>query len=125
MSDMFSPVILVDDKPLTTFEDIFCKDQCVKEIINDNPKMPKDQCVKEIINDNPKMPIFLLGKAGAGKSTFCKHLTDLWSHPHNVTSQFKDASFFERFNFLFFVSFRFAGEESSILDMIKKTTILT
>ena len=106
VSDMFSPVILVDDKPLTTFEVIFCTDQCVKEIINDS-------------KDNPKMPIFLLGHAGAGKSTFCKHLTDTWSHPHNVTSQFKDACFLERFNFLFYVSFRFAGEESSILDMIK------
>ena len=103
VSDMFSPVILVDDKPLTTFEDIFCT----------------DQCVKEIINDNPKMPIFLLGNAGAGKSTFCKHLTDAWSNPPSATSQFKDACFLERFNFLFYVSFRFAGEESSILDMIK------
>ena len=103
VSDMFTPLILVDNEPLTTFKDIFCKDVCVKESVN--------EC--------PKMPIFLLGNAGAGKSTFCKHLTDMWSHPTSTASQFNDASFLERFKFLFYVSFRFATEESSILDMIK------
>ena len=67
----------------------------------------------------PKSPTFLLGKAGDGKSTFCKYLTNAWACPNGSTQQFLDANVLEQFKYLFFVSCRFAKEEESIFDMIE------
>ena len=61
--------------------------------------------------------IFLLGKAGAGKSTFCKHLADVWSND-KASPQFDEAEFLKKFRYLFSVSCRFAEASESIFDMI-------
>ena len=68
-------------------------------------------------NDILQKRVVLLGEAGAGKTTFSKHLTSVWcessTHP-----QFADISVLEQFHYFFYVSCRFAKKEESILDMI-------
>ena len=62
--------------------------------------------------------IFLLGKAGAGKSTFCTHVIDIWCSD-KVSPQFDDSEVLkQQFRFLFSVSCRFAEASESIFDMI-------
>ena len=103
VSKIFSPVILMDDKPLQSYKDMFFK----------------DRSVQEIDKDIPNVPIFLLGKAGTGKSTLCKHLTDAWSNKTNTPPQFSDVNVLQGFEFLFYVSCRFAKEKDSFFDMIE------
>ena len=62
--------------------------------------------------------IFLLGDAGAGKTTFCKHLTDEWCNP-TPNQQFDDVDVLQQYPFLFYVSCRFAEKNDTILEMIK------
>ena len=62
--------------------------------------------------------IFLLGDAGAGKTTFCKHLTDVWCNP-TPNQQFDDVDLLQQYPFLFYVSCRFAEKNETILEMIK------
>ena len=62
--------------------------------------------------------VILLGEAGAGKTTFCKHLTDVWCTP-STQPQFSDDTVIKQFKFFFYVSCRFAKEEDTVLDMIK------
>ena len=63
--------------------------------------------------------VVLLGEAGCGKSTFSKHLTNVWfeiaTHP-----QFSDVDSIKHFQYIFYVSFRFAEENDTIFDMITK-----
>ena len=61
--------------------------------------------------------IILFGKPGVGKTTFCKHLTDIWCNS-KVSPQFKDTEELKKFRQLFSVSCRFAGASESIFDMI-------
>ena len=103
MSKIFSPVILVDNKPLGSYKDMFFEDSDV----NENTKGGRS------------VPIFLLGKAGVGKSTLCKHLADAWANPINTPSQFTDANNLQQFKFVFYVSCRFAKEKDSIVEMIE------
>ena len=74
--------------------------------------------------------LFLLGEAGMGKTTFSKHLTDAWCSiiadescksslcTPAVLPQFVDIDVLKQFQYLFYVSCRFAGEKESIFDMI-------
>ena len=61
--------------------------------------------------------ILLAGEAGAGKTTFCKHLTDIWCDT-TTTSHLTDAMAIRKFHFLFYVSCRYANKEDRISDMI-------
>ena len=62
--------------------------------------------------------VILLGEAGAGKTTFSKHLTDLWCEPR-TQQQFADVTVIKEFRYFFYVSCRFAKEGDIIADMIK------
>ena len=94
--EIFTPVVLVGDnkEKLRSYKDLFYKE-----------------------NDLQKK-IMLLGKAGAGKTTLCAHLTDVWCNP-TAKGQFDDVDVLRRFQFLFHVSCRHAENKETILDMIK------
>ena len=61
--------------------------------------------------------VVLLGEAGCGKTTFAKHPTNAWfentAHP-----QFSDVDCIKQFQYVFYVSFRFAEKNETIMDMI-------
>ena len=61
--------------------------------------------------------VFLLGEAGAGKTTFCKHLTDVWCDT-KALPQFADQDVLKNFQYFFYVSCRFSDEKDTVLDMI-------
>ena len=99
MTDIFTPVVLVRDsedkkETLVSYNDLFYKEGVSQK------------------------KTILLGEPGAGKTTFLKHLTDVWC---NQTSkrQFDDVDVFQEYPFLFHISCRFAGKNETILDMIK------
>ena len=94
--DIFTPVVLVGDnkKTLVSYKELFYKEGALQ--------------TKSI----------LLGQAGAGKTTFCQHLADVWCNP-NSKRQFDDVDVLLQHQFLFYVSFRFAEKNETILDMIK------
>ena len=68
-------------------------------------------------NDVLQKRVVLLGEAGAGKTTFSKHLTDVWSGSTTLP-QFADVHVLKQFHYFFYVSCRFSNKEESILDMI-------
>ena len=61
----------------------------------------------------------LLGEAGAGKTTFCQHLVDVWSNPSS-RRQFDDVDIIKQFQFLFYISCRFATNNEDVVSMIEK-----
>ena len=61
--------------------------------------------------------VILLGEAGAGKTTFSKHLTDVWCKSTTLP-QDADVAVFKEFDYLFYVSCKFSNKEESIVDMI-------
>ena len=93
VSEIFSTAILAGDKQLRAYKEIFYKDGKLQN------------------------RVVLLGDAGRGKTTFCKHLTDIWQGSTSV-SQFCDIDVLTKFDYLFYVSCRFAKEEETILHMI-------
>ena len=104
VTEIFTPSILVCDeakqnqeeekyRKLGTFRDLFYKDDVLQK------------------------RVVLLGEAGAGKTTFSKHLTSVWCESSTLP-QFTDVSVLEQFHYFFYVSCRFANKEESILDMI-------
>ena len=104
VSQIFSPSILVCDgakqnkeeekyRKLGTYRDLFYN------------------------NDVLQKRVVLLGEAGAGKTTFSKHLTSVWCESSTLP-QFADVSVLKQFHYFFYVSCRFANKEDSILDMI-------
>ena len=104
VSEIFSPSILVCDgakqnkeeekyRKLGTYRDLFYN------------------------NDVLQKRVVLLGEAGAGKTTFSKHLTSVWCES-STHSQFADVSVLKQFHYFFYVSCRFANKKESILDMI-------
>ena len=104
VSQIFSPSILVCDgakqnkeeekyRKLGTYRDLFYN------------------------NDVLQKRVVLLGEAGAGKTTFSKHLTSVWCES-STHSQFADVSVLKQFHYFFYVSCRFANKKESILDMI-------
>ena len=68
-------------------------------------------------NDVLQKRVVLLGEAGAGKTTFSKHLTSVWCESSTLP-QFADVSVLKQFHYFFYVSCRFANKKDSILDMI-------
>ena len=104
VSEIFSPSILVCDgakqnkeeekyRKLGTYRDLFYN------------------------NDVLQKRVVLLGEAGAGKTTFSKHLTSVWCESSTLP-QFADVSVLKQFHYFFYVSCRFANKKESILDMI-------
>ena len=61
--------------------------------------------------------VILLGEAGCGKTTFAKHLTNVWFEKA-TPPQFSDVDRIKQFQYVFYVSFRFAEENETIMDMI-------
>ena len=104
VSEIFTPSILVCDEAKTNQEE---------------EKYRKLGTYRDLFynNDVLQKRVVLLGEAGAGKTTFSKHLTSVWcessTHP-----QFADVSVLEQFHYFFYVSCRFANKKESILDMI-------
>ena len=94
--DIFTPVVLfgVKRQKLVSYKDLFYKKGVLQK--------------KNI----------LLGKAGTGKTTFCKHLVDIWCNPTSKR-QFDDVDVLQQFHFLFYVSFRFAEKHETVLEMIR------
>ena len=94
--DIFTPVVLVGDnkKTLVSYKELFYKEGALQT------------------------KIILLGQAGAGKTTFCQHLADVWCNPKSKR-QFDDVDVLRQHQFLFYVSFRFAENNETVLDMIK------
>ena len=104
VSEIFTPSILVcDEAKQNQEEEKYRKLGTYRDLFYNNDILQKR--------------VVLLGEAGAGKTTFSKHLTDIWcessTHP-----QFADVSVLEQFHYFFYVSCRFAKKEESILDMI-------
>ena len=104
VSEIFTPSILVcDEAKQNQEEEKYRKLGTYRDLFYNNDILQKR--------------VVLLGEAGAGKTTFSKHLTSVWcessTHP-----QFADVSVLEQFHYFFYVSCRFAKKEESILDMI-------
>ena len=62
--------------------------------------------------------IMLLGEAGAGKTTFCQHLVDVWRNPSSKL-QFDDVDIIQQYQFLFYVRCRSVDKNQTVLEMIK------
>ena len=98
--DIFTPVILVGERKgdkkqrLESYNELFHKE---------GVKQKK---------------IMLLGEAGAGKTTFCKHLVDVWCNPSS-RRQFDDVDIIKQLQFLFYISCRFAESHETVLNMIE------
>ena len=101
MRDIFTPVILVGDR----------KDD----------KKQRLESYKELFHEKgvELKKIMLLGEAGAGKTTFCQHLVDVWSNPSS-RRQFDDVDIIKQFQFLFYISCRFATNNEDVVSMIEK-----
>ena len=68
-------------------------------------------------DDKLQRRVILLGEAGCGKTTFAKHLTNVWVEKA-TPPQFSDVDSIKQFQYVFYVSFRFAEENETIMDMI-------
>ena len=106
VSEIFTPSILVcDGAKQNQEEERYRNLGTYKELFYNNGILQKR--------------VVLLGEAGTGKTTFSKHLTDVWCKSSTLP-QFTDVdvSVLKQFHFFFYVSCRFANKEDSILDMI-------
>ena len=104
VSEIFTPSILVCDGAKQNQEEERYRDLgTYKELFYNNGILQKR--------------VVLLGEAGTGKTTFSKHLTDVWCESSTLP-QFTDVSVLKQFHYFFYVSCRFANTEESILDMI-------
>ena len=97
--DIFTPVILVGDR----------KGDNIQRLESYNELFHK-KGVKQ-------KRIMLLGEAGAGKTTFCQHLVDVWCNPSS-RRQFDDVDIIKQLQFLFYISCRFAESHETVLNMI-------
>ena len=91
-------MVLIDDKKQGSYKEMFYKD------------------------DELQRHVFLLGKAGEGKTTFSKHLTDVWCKP-TITLKFNHVEVLQQFQFLFYVSCRFATQHETLLDVVHNQLI--
>ena len=104
VSNIFTPAILIRDREKQTQEkEKFRNLETYRELFYKNDVLQK--CV------------ILLGEAGAGKTTFIKHLTNVWSEK-TTEPQFSDVDEVKQFQYFLYVSCRFAEEKETILDMI-------
>ena len=105
VTGIFTPAILICDREKETEEEETFKNLgTYRELFYENDVLQKR--------------VILLGEAGAGKTTFSKHLTDLWCEPR-TQQQFADVTVIKEFKYFFYVSCRFAKEGDIIADMIK------
>ena len=122
MSEIFTPSFLVDEEneKMKTFE----RHGSLREThLN---KLAGDQRLRSykklLYNGNElEKRVLLVGEAGAGKTTFCKHLTDMWcqiNHTNEECKQLEDVTVLKQFQYLFYISCRFAEEMETIFDMI-------
>ena len=93
VSEIFTPAILVGEENLSSYKEIFYKGDVLQK------------------------RVILLGEAGAGKTTFSKHITDVWCET-TMQTQFADVDVLKEFRYLFYISCRFAEEKETLLDMI-------
>ena len=127
MSEIFTPLILVDDQneKMETFE----RHGSLRETHSN--KLAGDQRLRSykklLYNGNElEKRVLLVGEAGAGKTTFCKHLTDMWCQMNHTNEeckppflqQLEDVTVLKQFLYLFYISCRFAEEKETIFDMI-------
>ena len=104
VSQIFSPSILVcDGAKQNKEEEKYRKLETYRDLFYNNDVLQKR--------------VVLLGEAGAGKTTFSKHLTSVWCES-SALPQFADVSVLKQFHYFFYVSCRFANKKDSILDMI-------
>ena len=104
VSQIFSPSILVcDGAKQNKEEEKYRKLRTYRDLFYNNDVLQKR--------------VVLLGEAGAGKTTFSKHLTSVWCESSTLP-QFADVSVLKQFHYFFYVSCRFANKKDSILDMI-------
>ena len=104
VSEIFTPSILVcDGAKQNQEEERYRNLGTYKELFYNNGILQKR--------------VVLLGEAGTGKTTFSKHLTDVWCESSTLP-QFTDVSVLKQFHYFFYISCRFANKEESILDMI-------
>ena len=100
MRDIFTPVILVGDR-----KDV------KKQRLESYKKLFHEEGVE-------LKKIMLLGEAGAGKTTFCQHLVEVWCNPSS-RHQFDDVDIIKQFQFLFYISCRFAESHETVFNMIE------
>ena len=127
MSEIFTPSILVDDQneKMETFE----RHGSLRETHSN--KLACDERLRSynklLYNGNElEKRVLLVGEAGAGKTTFCKHLTDMWCQINHTNEeckppflqQLEDVTVLKQFQYLFYISCRFAEEKETIFDMI-------
>ena len=104
VSNIFTPAIVICDRENETQEKETSRNlETYRELFYENDALQKR--------------VILLGEAGAGKTTFIKHLTDVWSEK-STEPQFSDVGEVKQFQYFFYVSCRFAEEKETILDMI-------
>ena len=120
MRDIFTPVILVGDNKddekqrLEPYKELFHKEE-VKQNKKHRLESYKELFHKEGVKQKR---IMLLGEAGAGKTTFCQHLVDVWCNPTSKR-QFADVCIIQQYQFLFYVRCRSAGKNQTVLEMIQ------
>ena len=107
VSEIFAPVILKKDT----------ESPASNQGAGESEKQLRSYKEIFFIEDVLQKNIILLGKAGAGKTTFCKHLTDIWCSG-KVSPQFMDDAELQKFRYLFSVSCKFAEASESIFTMI-------
>ena len=104
VSNIFTPAILICDRKKETQEkEKFRNLETYRELFYKNGVLQKR--------------VVLLGEAGAGKTTFVKHVTDVWCET-TMQPQFPDVDVLKKFKYLFYVSFRFAEEKETLSEMI-------
>ena len=109
VSNIFTPAILICDREKQTQEkEKFRNLETYRELFYKNSVLQKR--------------VILLGEAGAGKTTFIKHLTDVWSEKTRQT-QFSDVDELKQFKYFFYVSCRFAEEKETLSEMINNQLI--
>ena len=109
VSNIFTPAILICDREKQTQEkEKFRNLETYRELFYKNGVLQKR--------------VILLGEAGAGKTTFIKHLTDVWSEKTRQT-QFSDVDELKQFKYFFYVSCRFAEEKETLSEMINNQLI--
>ena len=127
MSEIFTPLILVDDQneKMETFErqGSLCGTSSNQFVVDQNFRS-----YEKIFYNGDKLErrVFLLGEAGVGKTTFCKHLTDIWCQTNHTNEecehiylpQSDNVTVIKQCQYLFYISCRFAEEKETILDMI-------
>ena len=113
VSDISTPAIIVKDKgSFTNASQVFNETQ--GRANKTTLKSYKNLFYKE---DKPQKNTIILGKAGSGKTIFCKHLVDAWCNPA-TSAKFEEVDIVSNFKFVFHIQCRLAADSDSMVDMI-------